>query len=265
VGHSFDADRDQIVLIDHAVRFCDETRMHSTEDTRDEAVIAPASGQQPIGLQHIHLAAPQENKYASDQTTGLDSAASIAADNGGVVTSSGTIHRSGIATLNADADGGVLEVIKHGLALEGADCIVSSHSGWTIHYGTRSIVTSNDEDHGALISRNVGSINAAESSSATHAVFGSAAARALGLEDSFHFKAEISGFEGSGAIDLADVGHSAASIQHHESAAGGHGPEASSAEAQTTEHSPTGQQSADNFPDHTRSADVIHHTYDLMM
>jgi hypothetical protein len=180
-----------------------------------------------------------------------------------------------------------------------------------------SIVTLNNEDHRALILKNVGSTNAAdnhvhtidtgpnvvlnsgvlkasenggggnhsisgevsehgtalmhgagaldfEPSSIARVVFGSGAAGTLGLGDSFHFKDEISRFEGSGVIDLADVDHTPASISHRENAAGTHGPEG----AQTIELSLPGQHSADHFnivPDHAGGAVVTHVPHDLMV
>ena len=81
--------------------------------------------------------------------------------------------------------------------------------------------------------------------------------------DSFHFKNEISGHEGSGAIDLADVNFSPASISHREDAAGTGAPPAISEPAQ-----PPGQHSAENFslvPDHTKDAVVTHAPHDLMV
>jgi len=98
-------------------------------------------------------------------------------------------------------------------------------------------------------------------SSTAHVVFGSGAAGTLGLGDSFHFKDEISGFEGSGAIGLVDVDHTPASISHSENVAGTGGP-------QTIELSLPGQHSADHFSivsDPAGGAVVTHVPHDLMV
>ncbi len=277
-GFSFDAARDQINSIGYA-RFTssDEVRTQPTEYTDDDAVITLASGQS-IELQRVHVT----DNFAFDQSLVPDSAGAMTIGNGAVMARSGTIHST--AALNAADDRAELQLIKHGLALEDGDRIVPSHSD-KINSGTSSIAT-NNEDHRALkASENGGGGNHSisgeasehgtapmhgagapdfEPSSTAHAVFGSGAAGTLGHGDSFHFKDKISGFEGSGVIDLADVDHAPASISHRENAAGTRGPEG----AQTTELSLPGQHSVDNFsivPDHTGGAVVTHVLHDLMV
>jgi hypothetical protein len=103
-----------------------------------------------------------------------------------------------------------------------------------------------------------------ESSSTAHVVFGLGAAGAPGLGDSFHFKVEISGFEDSDVIDLADVGHTQTSISHRENAAGTGGPDG----AQAIELPLPGQHAADHFsivPDHAGRAVVTHVPHDVMV
>ena len=315
VGYSFYADRGQIDFVDYA-RFTssDEVRTHSTEYTDDDAAIILASGQS-IELQHVHVMALTENKFVFDQLPVLDSAGAMTVGNGAVMAPSGTIHHTGSAALNAADDKAELQLAKHDITLEDGGWIGPSHSDWKINSGTSSIVTLNNEDHGA--SKNAGSINASdthghaidtgsnvvlnsgllkasesggggnhsisgeasehgpapvhgagaldsEPASIAHVVFGSGAAGTLGLGDSFHFKDEISGFEGSGVIGLADVDHTPASISHSENAAGTSGPEG----AQTIELSLPGQHSADHFnivSDHAGGAVVTHVPHDLMV
>src|SRR5882724_270517 len=281
-GFSFDAARDQIDSIGYA-RFTssDEVRTQPTEYTDDDAVITLASGQS-IELQRVHVTALMENNFAFDQSLVLDSAGAMTIGNGAVMAQSGTIHST--AALNAADDRAELQLIKHGLALKDGDRIVPSHSD-KINSGASSIAT-NNEDHGALkASENGGCGNHSvtgeasehgtapmhgagapdfEPSSTAHAVFGSGAAGTLGPGDSFHFKDKISGFEGSGVIDLPDVDHASASISHRENAAATRGPEG----AQTTELSLPGQHSADNFsivPDHAGGAVVTHVPHDLIV
>jgi hypothetical protein len=261
VGYSFGADRDRIDLIDYA-RFTgsDEVRTHSTEYTDDDAAITLASGQS-IELQHVHVMALTENKFVFDQLPVLDSAGVMTVGNGAVMAPSGTIHHTGSAALNAADDRAELQLAKHGMALEDGGWIGPPHSDWKINSGTSSIVTLNNEDHGAL--KNAGSINAAEThvhTSTAHGAFGSGAAGTLGLGDSFHFK-DISGSEGSRVIGLADT---PASISHSENAAGTSG----SGRGQTIELSLPGQHLADHFnivSDHTGGSVVTHVPHDLMV
>jgi VCBS repeat-containing protein len=75
--------------------------------------------------------------------------------------------------------------------------------------------------------------------------------------DSFHFKHEIFGHEGSGVTDIAEVNLTPASISHHDA------PPAISEPAQ-----PSGQHSADNFslvPNHTTGGVVTHVEHDLIV
>ena len=66
---------------------------------------------------------------------------------------------------------------------------------------------SESKNHSESILTDAGSVHAA----GTH-VNGSKAAGTLGLGDSFHFKDKISGSEFSDVVELADVGHTPASI-----------------------------------------------------
>jgi len=287
VGYSFDADPDQIELINYP-RFSssDEVR-HSTEYTNDDAVITLASGQS-IELQHVHVAAPTEHSFKFDQTPVLDSAAAMTIGNGAVMAPSGTIHNIGIAALNAADDRAEQRLIEHGPTLEHGGRIVPSHSD-KINSATSSIVTMNNEDHKALIAKNADSTNAhvhtidagsnvvvnsgvlkALESDGNHSTSSEASehgaapvhgAAALGLGDSFHFKGEISGFEGSDVIDLAEVDHIPASISHRENPAGTGGPE----EPQTIELSLPSQHSADHVPHHAGGAVVAHMPHDLIV
>ena len=113
---------------------------------------------------------------------------------------------------------------------------------------------SESKNHSESIPTNAGSVQAA----GTHGN-GSEAAGTLGLGDSFHFKDKISGSELSDVVELADVGHTPASIGRHENAAGPHGPPAISDEVPTTELSLLEQDSA-----HMGSA-VGTHLHDLMV
>jgi len=292
-GFSFDAARDQIDSIGYA-RFTssDEVRTQPTEYTDDDAVITLASGQS-IELR-VHVTAPMENNFAFDQSLVLDSAGAMTIGNGAVMAQSGTIHST--AALDAAGDRAELQLIKHGLALENGDRIVPSHSDWKINSGTSNPADTHVHtiDTGSNVVLNSGVLKASENggggnhsisgeasehgtapmhgagapdfepSSTAHAVFGSGPAGTLGHGDSFHFKDKISGFEGSGVIDLADVDHALASIGHRENAAGTRGPEG----AQTTELSLPGQHSADHFsivPDHAGGAVVTHVLHDLMV
>jgi hypothetical protein len=292
-GFSFDAARDQIDSIGHAKSISsDEVRTHSTEYTDDDAVITLASGHS-IELHRGHATAPMEKNFAFDQSPVLDSAGAMTIGNGAVMAQNGSIHNT--AALNVADDRAELQLVKHGLTQEGEDRIVPSHGDWKISSGTSNAADAHVHtiDTGSNVVLNAGVLKASENGggnhsisgeasehgsahmhgggaldfeppSTAHVVFGLGAASAPGLGDSFHFKVEISVFEDLGVIDLADVGHTPASISHRENAAGTGGPDG----AQAIELPLLGQHSVDHFsivPDHGARAVVTHVPHDLMV
>jgi VCBS repeat-containing protein len=107
-----------------------------------------------------------------------------------------------------------------------------------------------------------------EASSTANVVFGSEAAGALKLGDSFHFNGTISGFTGSDTIDLANVGSATASISYLENAAGTGGTLTVSDGLQSAELSFLGQYSADNFnvvSDHAKGTLITYVPHDLLV
>ena len=168
-----------------------------------------------------------------------------------------TISADGVWTYMLDNDNCAVQ------ALNACDTLTDCFTVTTID-GTAQVVTitihgTDDADRDDFHS----GAHHFEPSSIAHAVLGSA--DTLGLGDSFHFKEEISGVAVSGANNLADGGHAAASIG--ETTVGIHGP-ALSGETQTIELSWWGQHAADNFaiaPHPAEGAVVTQAPHDLMV
>jgi hypothetical protein len=244
---SFEATRDRFDSINSA-RFTSfgEVWTHSTEYTGGHAVIAPASGPS-IELHRSQATVLIEDNFKFAQTLVQDSAGAMTIGDGAVM--------SGAAA--------ELRFVEHGATSKGSDQIVRSHGDSE----TSSIVTlekdhSEPSNHSESIRTNAGPVDA----TGTH-VDRTEAAAAPGLGDSFHFKDKMSGSEHSDVGDLAEVGHTPASIGHRENIAGPHGPPMIS-ETHTIELSLPGQHSADHshiVPDHARSAVVAHVPHDLMV
>src|SRR5882672_3911769 len=238
VGHSFDAARDQIDLIGYArCTSFGEVRTHTTEDTHDSAVITLAN-RQSIVLQRDHVTAPTENNVTFDQKPVLDSASATTIGDGAVMALSGTIHNPNITALNTASDRTELPLVEHGITpvssivtLNNEDhrALILKNAGSTnaadnhVHTidtgpnvvlnsgvlkasenggGGNHSISGEVSEHGTALMHGAGALDF-EPSSIARVVFGSGAAGTLGLGDSFHFKDEISGFEGSGVIDLA--------------------------------------------------------------
>ena len=88
------------------------------------------------------------------------------------------------------------------------------------------------------------------------------------LEDSFHFKDEISSFKGSALIDAARLHQIPASIVHHADGAATHVPPAISDRAQAIELAPPGQHPDGHFTIvlyHAPSSLVAHVAHDLIV
>jgi hypothetical protein len=180
IGHdtvySFDAAHDQIDLIGYAgfSSFAD-IPTHLTEDNSGNAVITLGDGQS-IELQGVHAAALTESNFAFDLTPVLDNAGTMTIGDGAVLPLSGTIHNTGTIALNSTGDETDLQLIEHGVTLQGGGKIVMSDSDANTISGTSSGVTLNNEDNtisgagqlgnGELTLTNAGTINA----TGTHAL-----------------------------------------------------------------------------------------------
>src|SRR5205814_59294 len=91
-----------------------------------------------------------ENKFVFDHLPVLGSAGAMTLGNEAVMAPSGTIHHIGAAALNAADDKVELQLVKHGMTQEDGGWGGPSHGGWKANSATSSIITLNNEDHGAL-------------------------------------------------------------------------------------------------------------------
>jgi hypothetical protein len=174
IGHdtvySFDAAHDQIDLIGYAgfTSFAD-IQAHLADDANGDAVITLGDGQS-IELQGVHAAALTQNNFVFNQTPALDNAGTMTIGDGAMLPLSGTINNTGTIALNSTGDETDLQLIEHGVTLEGGGKIVLSDSDANIISGTSSDVTLNNEDNtisgaghlgnGELTLTNAGTIDA---------------------------------------------------------------------------------------------------------
>jgi len=125
---------------------------------------------QSIELQGVHAAALTQSNFVFDQTPTLDNAGTMTIGDGAVMPLSGTINNTGTIALNSTGDETDLQLIEHGVTLEGGGKIVLSDSDANIISGTSSDVTLNNEDNtisgaghlgnGELTLTNAGTIDA---------------------------------------------------------------------------------------------------------
>jgi hypothetical protein len=118
----------------------------------------------------VHAAALTQSNFVFDQTPTLDNAGTMTIGDGAVMPLSGTINNTGTIALNSTGDETDLQLIEHGVTLEGGGKIVLSDSDANIISGTSSDVTLNNEDNtisgaghlgnGELALTNAGTIDA---------------------------------------------------------------------------------------------------------
>ena len=127
-------------------------------------------------------------------------------------------------------------------------------------------ISSEAGEHGTAPIHGAG-VHDIEPSSIAHVVFGGLASMP-GHEASFHFKDEISTPNGSGVINLAELGDTLGSISHHENSTGNHAPHEIAEIVQTIDLSLSEQHSADPFDivaKHEGNAVVTHVPHDLIV
>jgi hypothetical protein len=299
---SLDAGRDWFDLPGHAGFSFGEGRSDATEDTNDGAVIALANGQS-IEPSRVHVMAAAENNFAFGQTpvpqliehdTTPGDGGSIAGSHShwnsnlamsSIVTSTnednmsskggqlgngesvsnnaGPINAAGPHGRASDAGPNVVHDASGGLV---ANAIENSRGPWTDGGHQTNLGEANG--HGVAAMGSAGAPHF-EASSTADMVFGSQAAGTHGLEQSFHFKDQISGLGASTVVDPAEAGFGPASVSHRENAAGASGPHALAGEIPAIELSSLGQHAADNFsivPNQAEGGTVVTHVpHDLIV
>ncbi|AZO33054.1 adhesin [Mesorhizobium sp. M1B.F.Ca.ET.045.04.1.1] len=139
--HSFDAAADQIDLVGYSgfQSFAD-VQAHTADDASGNAVIALGDGQS-ITLEGVHSTALGAGNFVFDQTPVVKNAGTMTIGDGALLPLSGTVNNSGVIALNSTGDETLLQVIQHGVTLEGGGQVVLSDSAANIISGTGPDVT----------------------------------------------------------------------------------------------------------------------------
>jgi hypothetical protein len=129
-----------------------------------------------IELQGVDAAALTQNNFAFNPPPSLDNACTLTFGDGAVLPLTGTINKTGTIALNSTGDETDLQLIEHGVTLDGGGQMVLSDSDQNVISGTNSSVTLDNEDNtisgagelgnGELSLTNAGTINA----TGTHAL-----------------------------------------------------------------------------------------------
>src|SRR5258706_2737759 len=151
IGHdtiyNFDPSADQIDLIGYAgfAGFSD-IQAHTADDAAGNAVITLGDGQS-ITLHGVDAAALNSNDFVFDQTPVTENAGSMPISDGAILPLSGTIDNTGTIALNSTGDETDLQLIEHGITLEGGGQVVLSDSSDNFIFGTVSDVTLTNVDN----------------------------------------------------------------------------------------------------------------------
>ncbi|TPN50814.1 VCBS domain-containing protein, partial [Mesorhizobium sp. B1-1-7] len=134
--HSFDVAADQIDLIGYngLADFAD-LQTHIADDAHGNAVITLGDGQS-ITLDGVHSNALTAGNFVFDQTPVVNNSGTMTIGDGALLPLSGIIDNSGLISLDSAGGDTLLQVIQHGVTLQGGGQILMSDSAANIISGT---------------------------------------------------------------------------------------------------------------------------------
>ncbi|WP_246678878.1 MULTISPECIES: beta strand repeat-containing protein [unclassified Mesorhizobium] len=139
--HNFDAAADQIDLIGYngLADFAD-LQTHIADDANGNAVIALGDGQS-ITLDGVHSGALTASNFVFDQTPVVNNSGTMTIGDGALLPLSGIVNNSGLISLDSTGSDTLLQVIQHGVTLQGGGQILLSDSAANMISGTGPDVT----------------------------------------------------------------------------------------------------------------------------
>jgi hypothetical protein len=134
--HSFDAAADQIDLIGYSgLASFGDLQTHISDDGHGNAVITLADGQS-ITLEGVHSSTLGADNFVFDQTPVVNNAGTMALSDGALLPLSGTVNNSGVIALNSTGSETLLQVIQHGVTLQGGGQVLLSDNAANVISGT---------------------------------------------------------------------------------------------------------------------------------
>ncbi|WP_292373465.1 VCBS domain-containing protein [Mesorhizobium sp.] len=145
--HSFDAAADQIDLVGYSgfQSFAD-VQAHTADDANGNTVITLGDGQS-ITLDGVHSSALGAGNFVFDQTPVVNNPGTMTIGDGALLPLSGTVNNSGVISLNSAGSETLLQVIQHGVTLQGGGQVELSDSAFNIISGTGLNVTLTNVDN----------------------------------------------------------------------------------------------------------------------
>jgi hypothetical protein len=151
IGHdmvnNFHVASDHIDLIGYAgIGSFADVQTHLADDGNGDAVIDLGNGQ-TITLHGVHAADLSADNFEFDVSTLMSNAGTMTIDDGALLPISGTIENSGTIVLGSAGGATELEVIEHGVTLEGHGQVVLSDSTGNVITGSAGDVTLTNVDN----------------------------------------------------------------------------------------------------------------------
>ncbi|WP_210243716.1 calcium-binding protein [Mesorhizobium sp. B2-5-7] len=145
--HSFDTAADHIDLIGYSgfASFAD-VQAHMADDGNGNAMITLADGQS-ITLDGVHSNALTGSNFVFDQTPVVNNAGTMTIGDGALLPLSGTVNNTGLISLDSTGSDTLLQLIQHGVTLQGGGQIVLSDSEANVISGTAADVTLTNVDN----------------------------------------------------------------------------------------------------------------------
>ncbi|MBR0871409.1 VCBS domain-containing protein, partial [Bradyrhizobium tropiciagri] len=147
VVYSFDAMHDMIDLIGYVGfgSFAD-IQAHTADDGAGNAVITLGEGQS-ITLHGVSAASLSADDFVFDQTPFTENPIAMTIDDGALLPLSGIIHNTGMISLNSAGNETSLQLIEHGITLEGGGQLILSDSSGNFISGAISGITFTNVDN----------------------------------------------------------------------------------------------------------------------
>jgi hypothetical protein len=117
-----------------------------TDDANGNAVIAFGISE-TVTLQGVHAASLMANDFLFDQVPVTTNAGSMTISDGATLPLSGTINNTGTIALNSTGTETDLQIIEHGVTLEGGGQVILSDSAENVISGTSADVTLTNVDN----------------------------------------------------------------------------------------------------------------------
>jgi len=151
IGHDtvygFDAAADRIDLVGYAdVSNFSDIQTHMADDNAGNAVITLGDGQS-ITLHGVNAASVTESDFVFNLDPAMDNTGTMVISNGAMMPLSGTIDNTGTIELDGDTSATSLQLIQHGVTLQGGGHVTLSDSSENFIFGTVSDVTLTNVDN----------------------------------------------------------------------------------------------------------------------